>query len=112
MDLVRSATGAESELLGGGEEVSSAGERVLIVILMLVVDLRLGPPEDPEGVAGSEVDEGKNSGSGTGFPARRRRKKNIADEMLVGRIRGRVDSKPVELGGGFDPRPMNQNWIA
>lgn len=56
MDLLRAAAGGESELLRSRKKVRSARERVVVVVMMLVVDLRFGPPENPEGVIGSEVD--------------------------------------------------------
>ena len=48
--------------------MSGAGQWVVIVVLALGIDLGLVPMEDPEGVVGSKVDEGKGNGAGPGFP--------------------------------------------
>lgn len=46
------------------------------------------------------------------MPGGRGRKEDVADEMLMGGIWGRINSKPVEVGRGFDSRPLDLNWIA
>lgn len=56
MDLFGAPTRFEPELGGLCQEVLGTRQGVVVVVLALGVDLRLGPSEDPEVVVGSEVD--------------------------------------------------------
>ena len=62
------------------------------MIQVLRVDLRLRPPEDPEGVIRSEIGEGEGDRSVTGFGSRRSVEEFVADEVVVRRVPRRVDA--------------------
>ncbi|KAL6193401.1 hypothetical protein ACLB2K_034485 [Fragaria x ananassa] len=47
------------------------------------VDLGLGPAEDPEGVVGSEVDQGKRDGAQPGLPYRAGGEELVPEEVVV-----------------------------
>lgn len=83
MDLFGAPPGLETDLLGPRQQVLCPGQRVLVVVLALRVDLGLGPSEDPELVLGSEVDKREGNGPRSGFPFGRRRKEEVADEVFV-----------------------------
>lgn len=57
MDLFGAPPGLEPDLLGPRQQVLCPGQRVLVVVLVLRVDLGLGPSEDPELKFGPEVDK-------------------------------------------------------
>lgn len=83
MDLVRDPTRFKSELRRRGEEVFDPREGVVVVVAFVRVDLGLGPAEDPEGVVGSEVDQGKRNGARPGLPCRAGGEELVPEEVVV-----------------------------
>lgn len=84
----------------------------MIVVMALVVDLGLGPAEDPKGVVGAEVDDGYGNGARPRFPGGRRREELVAYEMVVARVRRRVDADPIKVGGRVDVGPGDSDIVA
>lgn len=81
----------------------------MVVIVTLRVDLGFGPVEDPEGVVGSEVDQRNRNVTSSGLPGGGGGEEDVADEVLVGRGGGRVDSEPVESRRRFNAGPLDDD---
>lgn len=58
VDLFRSMARPKPNPPGLGQQVGRPGERIVVMVVALGVDLGLGPAEDTEGVVRAEVDEG------------------------------------------------------
>lgn len=84
----------------------------MIVVVVAVVDLVAGPSEDPKLVIGSSVDEGDGDGSRSAPPGLGSVEEAIPNEVIVGRVGRRVDSKPIELRRGIDSRPPDGDRAA
>lgn len=81
------------------------------MVVVAIVDLVSGPSEDAELVMGSEVGKGEGDGSGSTKVVRGGVEEEVADEILVGGARWRVDAKPVEIGGGVDAGPPDLDGV-
>lgn len=68
MDLVGAPIRFKREFLGRGQKVLCAGQRVMVVVLTLWVDLGAGPTKDAEGVVGTEVDDREGDRTRPGLP--------------------------------------------
>lgn len=82
------------------------------MVVVLGVDLRLEPPEDPEVVVGSEVDERESDGTRPGFPCGGGVEEEVADEIVRPGSGRRVDSDPVEPRRRIDAGPPDCYWVA
>lgn len=78
---------------------------------MAVADLAAEPAKEAELVIGSEVDEGEGDGSGSGKVSGGGVEEEVADEIAVGGVRGRVDPEPIEIGGGVDVGPLDLDCV-
>lgn len=83
------------------------------MVVALRVDLGSGPAKDPEGVVGSEGDEGEGDGARPGLPVRVGfGEEEVADEVVLGRGWWGVDGEEVEVGGGVDSGPFDVDGVA
>lgn len=112
VNLLRSASRPKPDSLGFSQQVGRTGQGIVVVIEAVRVDFGLKPAEDPEGVVGSKVDQGEGDGARPRTPIRGRRQEGVADESVVGRVRGRVNPEPVELRGGGDTGPLDEYRVA
>lgn len=84
----------------------------MVLVLAVGVDFGSGPVEDPEGVVGSEIDEREGNGTRPGFPCGRIGEEEVADEVIVEGIGRGVNSEPIEVGGGVNAGPVNEDGVA
>lgn len=82
------------------------------MVLAFRVDFGSGPAEDPEGVIGSEVDEGEGEVAGAGLPGGGLGEEKVTEEVVVRGGWGRVDGEEVEVGGGVDAGPVEVDSVA
>ncbi|KAL6958784.1 hypothetical protein U1Q18_041860 [Sarracenia purpurea var. burkii] len=111
VDLLRPATSREPEYPGLRQEVLRPRQGIVVVILAFGVYLRLGPSEDPELVAGSEVDYGDCDGARPGFPVGGGGEEEVANEVVRGRAGRRVNAEPVEFRRRVDAGPSDRDRV-
>lgn len=91
VDLSGAPVRRKGDFAGERQEAARGGQRVVVVVLALGVDFGSGPAENSERVVGAEVNEREGDVARPGFPSGGFGEESVADEVVVGRSRRRVD---------------------
>jgi len=91
VDLSGSPVGRKGDLAGERQEAARGGKGVVVVVFALGVDFRSGPAENSERVVVAEVNEREGDVARPGFPSWGFGEESVADEVVVGGSRRRVD---------------------
>lgn len=108
--LVGAGGGVEGDLTGGGDAVAAVGERVPVVVDVVVGVLPRGPAEEAELVGRAQVGEAREGElAGARAPGGRAVEEEVAEEVAVGGGRRRVDADVVEAVRVREARPPDRD---